>query len=733
MNVLLCFLVFGMLFSSSPANAGEVNSLNAYYETFPNLILVYPTLDLSTASQTEVLMDVESYAKFLRQWGKVTVIKDADFSMSQSPEDGVFIIGTEHSNAVLKKYKNELSAKCNGKVFSFFGRKWFCEDIGAIFLSSLENRLAIALYLPDLRFLRRFSDVFHGSTEFLIFNSVCFSGDPQVFIAKGNFKKTGKSWNIDENSLKEMDPIDEMVVVALPAKGSLLRKGDILKTLDGNVLKRSTFFYIVGRLNEKNVYEMSILRAGKTISLKIAPKEINDSKMAFFPMKIPQFLESKLVAEFARLKGIFQECYIDSFDRLVFNSFPVVFPKAPSTTGNSKVSLLDFYKSLARFASAFHDGHTYINTDQLRAFLQADVLLRAGRLFPFQPVIGGTKLFVPENSFHISKGSEILKINGRPTVDVLAKLAEYSSGDTLSHQCSEFAFKGFSDFYCLAFGEEAVFVLELKTGEKLVSVTIPAVGLFDREVLSHQSDRDPVSEIASGLLLLRIDSFSTGKEFSTLVDTAFKKLMDKEIANLAIDLRRNGGGSTEALCELFSHLVSSDYQIYKMCRVVRSKLGEKEGLVFEESTPYGKKTIYQITSRDSGGKDVFSGRVFVLIGPQTFSTAFDCAVMLKELRGAVLVGEAAGGRMVQSGSHLQVPVLSHGMTISVPYKDFLPNLKSLKDFASTPFELVVEADYEVSETEKSIQSGLDPCVEFLKDFLRREKQFRSLHQNKGKD
>jgi hypothetical protein len=725
------FLVFGILFCTSAGKADdEMNSLNAFYEKFPNLTLVYPSLGLSTTEGAKVLADIEAYSKFLSQWGKVNMVKDSDFTISSSPANGILIFGTENSNSVLKTFKGELLARSQAKGFSICGKRWDKEDVGAIFLNHLGERWVAVFYLPNLNFLERISSVFHGPTGFVIFNPISFSGNPNAILAEGNFLKEDKTWVIDETTYREIDPIDEMAVVKVPAKNSSLYKGDILHSIDGKEIKASNFSFLLGKLDGNKNYQGTVIRTGKTMTLKLSPTEIQESGIHFLPAEIPEIHRAEVISEFARLRTVFQESYIDPFDLLASKTFLLNFQKSPFIPPGSKINLLDFYKLLARFASALNDGHAYIDTRKARTFLDTDILLRSRRLFPFQPLISGTKLFVPENSLKIPKGSEIRKINHRPTEEVLARMAEFASGDTFPHKLSEFALEGFSDFYCFAFGEEPQFTLEMNSSGKAITLTVPGAFLFDRENQALPPEKEPITELASDVLLLRIDSFSPSQEFSKLIADTFKKLKKTGVPNLVLDLRQNGGGSTDALQELFSHLISSDYRVYQFCRVKRSRWAEKKGYVFAEDNPFGEKYLYNITSTTPGGKDVYSGRVFVIIGPMTFSTAFDCAALLKELRNAVLVGEAAGGKMVQSGNHFQIPTLNFGMTISVPYKDFLPSLKSLKDYSSTNPKLGLEPDHAVFVTGDSIRRGVDPCLEFVKDFLRKEGEFKTLHHER---
>lgn len=728
-GILVCtgYLIFAIpaVFAGAPA------TLNEFYETYPKLALVCPTYGMSPASAANVLAHVEGYATVLRQWGEVEVVKDTEFTCDESSATGALILGTERSNAFLARRKSELLAGLANGRMTLCGKSWNAKDLGAIFLNPFGSKIMAVVYLPDLGFIDHVSDVFHGPTGFVVFNHVAFGGNPQAFLARGDFSMSTQPWTIDPSSYAEQEPLDEMVVVRSISGNSPMAGGDILKTLHGKKIMASNFSFNLSQLDQEKRVSVSVLRAGRPVSLAISPKEFGRSEFIFLPASIPELPRSEIIDEFSRLRTIFREAYIDPFDLLASGAFPMGDEHSLCLPAGVTISLLNCYKALARFASSFSDGHAYIDTKGLRACVAAEVLLVNGKVFPFQPIISGARMFVPQNSLGIARGSEILAVNRRPAGEVLQKMSEYASGDTFAHRLSEFADEGFSDFYYLAFGAESRFQLDLKISGKKSGRSVVAVPLFSRENFASPMEREPVQEVASGLLLLRIDSFSGSDQYTKMLDSAFQKLRDGKIPNLAIDLRQNRGGSTDVLCELFSYLIPEEYRIYKICRVKRSKLAESHGSVFDpENTSCGAKASYKVTWTFPGGTNVYPGRIFVLVGPKTFSTAFDCAAMLRELRGAKLVGEAPGGKMIQSGDHFQMPVFKHGMTISVPYKDFLPNLKSLDGYETTKPDQILEPDCPVFETGDSIRLGIDPCLERVKDLMTQERHFRALHNDR---
>jgi hypothetical protein len=555
----------------------------------------------------------------------------------------------------------------------------------------------------------------------VVFNSVGFTGDPDSCLARGNFKKSGGTWTINEETYTEMTPVEGLVVVTGTEGPTSLRRGDLVVSFGQTPIKASNLREVIEGLAPASSFVASVQREGKPHLLTLRPKELESLSFGIYPEAVPQLARTELQVEAARLGALFEESYIDPFELMKSSAFGRATRALAQLPPGDRVSLLDFYRNLARFSASLHDGHAYIDLGNLQSYLVTDLILNRRRVFPFQPLGGALKLWVPENSLGLPKGSELVRVNGRPASAVLQGLADLCSGDTLAHQVSTFAEESFSDLYFLAFGEEPRFVLELLTETGPITRTVAAVPLFERENRCRSKAVPPASGLlGSKAMLLRLDSFSGGEEYSRMLEQAFARLTKERIPNLVIDLRRNGGGSTDALRQLLSHLIADDYRVYKMTRVKRSKAAELRGCEFASDEPYGARTLYHVTSRFPGGKAVYRGRIFVLVGPKTFSTAFDCAVVLRERRQAVLIGEAPGGRMLQSGNHFRVQVLHGPMTISVPYKDFLPDVKNLVDHSSARASSVLEPDHHVAVTSRSLRQGTDPCIEFVEQLLATE-------------
>jgi|GEM_PF-2389151 len=716
------------VFAASIAYAEGIECLNDYWATSKEQVLVYPTFNLSELDKEKAKKQTDDYAKFLGQFGQVEVIADNDFNFtSEFDKKVVILIGSEHSNSFLHDNANELLASSSQDIpIELCGKQWTNKDIGAIFLNQFQGHLAVVDYLPDLDFIFSSSYVFQGPTEFVVFNSLCFSGFSDSYLARGYFNKTGGKWTIAEKKFEEMIP-DEYVLYVREKKGeTALEPGDVLESINGIGINTININKVLDELKDKEK-TASLIRDGNKISVKIQDQDINNAKINACPSKMPVFEDEIVKAEFQRIIETFSAAYVDPFDYMKTQAFEKACQTLKASVDKKSLTYIELINRLARFYSSFNDGHAYWNLND--QYLQTEFVLSGKRVFPFQPILVGNELYVPENSFGLPKGGVILQINGRKVSQILNDLSQLFTGDTFAHKLSTISQTDFSDYYYLFYSEEKAFNLQISSEGKTAEYSVKAVPFTQRENRLPQDKEDCViSTPTADLLVLRINSFQGSDEYKQAINTAFEQLEKEGIPNLAIDLRGNGGGSTDVLCLLAEKLISGEYRVYKACRVKRSKAAEDSGHVFGADVPYGEKYPYTVTSTFKGGEKVYSGNLFVITGPKTFSTAFDAAAVLRVNCKAVLVGEPAGGKIIQTGNHFMMNLFKKGIQVSVPYKDFLPAMPTITDYASTSPDAILEPDHLVLANEKTIKNDIDPCVEFIKTYISERKKFDELHQ-----
>jgi C-terminal processing protease CtpA/Prc len=177
--------------------------------------------------------------------------------------------------------------------------------------------------------------------------------------------------------------------------------------------------------------------------------------------------------------------------------------------------------------------------------------------------------------------------------------------------------------------------------KKALSATLPhLVRPYDSRILQDKL----------GYLDIRSLSGDTG-HFRAFLDTSFLQFQRAGIRCLAIDLRKNSGGSTTLGDLLFSYITTKKYswgaKSWKISQAYKNYLlaGGDTGALYLKK-PNG--TVWM--SGDSCIPEanpfkttmLFKGEVFFLTGPFTFSSAMDIADVVKEYKIGTIVGEPTG-------------------------------------------------------------------------------------------
>lgn len=225
-------------------------------------------------------------------------------------------------------------------------------------------------------------------------------------------------------------------------------------------------------------------------------------------------------------------------------------------------------------------------------------------------------------------------------------------------------------------GERKDLEIEAKT-RQLSSVTIWDY-VSELEDVEHLS-RFQYHTLEGGVMILRFPgfAFTTGQ-----VDEVMKKARDDRA--FIMDLRNNGGGSVETLKEFLSNFF--DHEV-KICdRVTR-----------DSAKPMLAK---------SGGKDVFKGKLIVLLNSGSASASEIFArVMQLEKRGTVIGDRSAGA--VMEARHYQYHIgfdreLFYGASIT-DADLIMPDGKSLEKVGVMPDEVLIP-------TGADLAAGRDPVM-----------------------
>lgn len=188
------------------------------------------------------------------------------------------------------------------------------------------------------------------------------------------------------------------------------------------------------------------------------------------------------------------------------------------------------------------------------------------------------------------------------------------------------------------------------------------------------------------LALLTLDSCEYTEEYCACLREMFSEIKEKNIGNVAVDLRNNGGGSSMVANEFIRYLDVDSYQE----PTFQWRLG-----FFELSPSDG------ISHNEKDEELLFRGKVYVLTSVNTFSSAMMFAEYIKDNRLGEIVGEPCGNT---PGGYGDIAVFK------------LPNSQSYMQVSTKEF---IRADRECKDklVEPDISCSSEEALEVLYDYL----------------
>jgi hypothetical protein len=365
---------------------------------------------------------------------------------------------------------------------------------------------------------------------------------------------------------------------------------------------------------------------------------------------------------------------------------------------------------------------------------------------PFRfTLIDGRMIVEDAGQTPLDRGEEILSLDGDPAANRLAAILPFMPVDGFTDHVklleiadsSEFMGSGFDHFDPLLNPDDGQVVVEVRGLDGAVRTETPDRVSYPRflEIGSdgrrYRNFSDPdmieMAYVAPGVARLAVNTFVN---YRTPVDPAeryapyFDQLAADGAHTLILDLRRNGGGSTDAQQGLLAQLIERPAM---PAREVLVRTYDYDGLR-EHLTTWNVAALqpdpawfterpdgfYTLAGAISGGgalvepaENAFRGRIVVLTGPQNSSGAASIIGALREEGRAILVGEPPAAAQVgpTAGQIFFLDLPGSGIRVRVAVMWTIQNVTDAQDGYGFQPDVMATVTYE------AWLAGRDPALE----------------------
>jgi hypothetical protein len=318
------------------------------------------------------------------------------------------------------------------------------------------------------------------------------------------------------------------------------------------------------------------------------------------------------------------------------------------------------------------DGHAGIYMPDYRDALQRYVA-GGGRIVPvdvrFGPD-GSLRVFAAAPGVEgIAAGDRVMSINAHPAARLAQEMLRRAPGDTPLQRRAWVA-RRFAALYRILYGDTGTYDLEVSAPDSGCPRYLRVAGASGLPVVLQP---DPAAQelfawrvFDSGVGYLRIDSFGpeTRAALDAVTKEAFTEFARARIRALIIDVRENGGGDDplwqQDVMEYITDRPYAQLSSY-VARITQQNADPGDVIGTIKRAAYTQRFTPTATNPLR-----FSGPVYILAGPFSYSATIQFMVAAQDFGIAKIAGAESGALACQTGQVQRLPMPKTGLNATIP-------------------------------------------------------------------
>jgi len=391
---------------------------------------------------------------------------------------------------------------------------------------------------------------------------------------------------------------------------------------------------------------------------------------------------------------------------------------------NQPMSAYEFYKLAAPVVASLKNFHILLLPffEEYKQYAK-----NGGKVFPLELGWDETRAILYKNysSVYLPVGGTVLSINGCPArglIDSFSRLVAAENKNANPWLIENPIF--LRSLLRLEFGQVKSWNLKIKTENGTTQdYSVPSLSLNEFKSTSSAATaawkRHCWVRPEYNTAIIKFYKWWEPEELKAFFDSAFSDIHSKKIRNLIIDIRENTGGRDDCFGPLLEYLTPEPYRLYdKVCikisdqaqeriKHLRANLPDK----FENKTNGDIVTIELLFHRPVYNPHRFDGRVFLLIGRQSFSASTVFSSLVKCYKIATLIGEETGDSTTLYADSIMFILPNSQVEAGVASK-------LLICACGKPDGRGVIPDYEVKQKPEDTAKGVDTVLQFTLNLIK---------------